>query len=159
MHGFETGCEFKSWLHHLLAMECISYLGMIWKIMPRITWEMYMKFYTQDHVRNVYEVYTQCLSCKEQTPRLSSETHAKFLPVYSVGPGNPSVLCGGRTEQAEAPAPGPWIPNTGLGAGELRGQGSPDNSWALPFPFHSLLLPLKQTKSKDSLRLNRKTVF
>lgn len=114
-------------------------------------------------MRNVYEVYIQYLSCKEQTPTLPWNT--RQVPpgvqcgqrVYSVGPGNPSVLCGGRIEQAEAPGPGPWIPNTGLGAGELRGQGSPGNSWALPFPFHSLLLPPKQTKSKDSLTL--KTVF
>lgn len=38
-------------------------------------------------MRNVYEVYIQYLSCKEQTPRLSFETHAKFLPVYSVASG------------------------------------------------------------------------
>lgn len=91
-------------------------------------------FCTQYHMSNVDEVQDQGLSCKEQIPDPPWK-HTPTSPMCAVWPdvlgnllrGNPWAVCSvqSRTQQAQAPEPGPRVLSTDLGAGELWGQGSP----------------------------------
>lgn len=71
-------------------------------------------------------MHTPILSCGEQTPRLAFAT---ALQLPQTKPAKPALV------PSRAPEPGLWSLGTGFETGELRSQGSPENSWALPFPF------------------------
>lgn len=83
--------------------------------------------------------------------RPSSETHARS-PRGTVWPPREASVLRETGQRRHGPRARPWRLSTGLGARDLGDSGSPDNSWALPFPFHSFLLPQKQTKWKDRLK-------
>lgn len=82
-------------------------------------------------------MHTPILSCGEQTSGLAFAT---VLKLPQTKPAKPALVpsglwVAGPTKPAWALEPGLWSLGTGFETGELRSQGSPDNSWALPFPF------------------------